>query len=359
MAEDPAAALLISLLHQSAEPTLVVADEHFANVKALPGAPHIHYLTNRYDVARDLREAGARVSYSDFDFKALDTGRFRLLLFRLAKEKALVHHVIASAPEVLDRGGELCLIGHKNEGLKTYGAKAAGLLGGEQRRIRGNKGFHGIAVTRSDQMGTAPDTLDYTVPRLAVEEDGNGFYSKPGIYGWQKVDAGSALLMKAVENELEESGAQQAAKVLDLGCGYGYLGVRAWQLTGAAITATDNNFAAVTLCQRNFAYHGVNGTVVADDCGQGLGDSFDIVLCNPPFHQGFATRGDLTERFLRAAAQHLAEGGKAYFVVNTFIDLPARAAPFFVRCQRLAQGDGFSVYRLEQAPGPATDQDAR
>lgn len=347
MHEDPGATLLLSLLSQSDQPTLVVADEHLASGKTLPDSPHIHYLTNRYDIAADLRAGGARVEYSDFDFQALDTLPFQRLLFRLAKEKALVHHVIASAPEVLETGGELCLVGHKKEGLKTYADKAAQLLGSEQRRSRGKQGFHGIRITRSDQLGPAPDTQDYGTPRLAVKEEGLLFYSKPGVYGWQKVDVGSALLMAAVTTAWHHGNSSPGLRVLDLGCGYGYLGVKAWLLTGGDITATDNNFAALDLCRRNFEFHGVRGRVVAADCGNELQGTYDLVLCNPPFHQGFSTRGDLTVRFAQAAASLLSEAGTAYFVVNAFIDLPQRAAPWFQSCQLIARKDGFCVYRLK------------
>ena len=83
-----------------------------------------------------------------------------------------------------------------------------------------------------------------------------------------------------------------------------------------------------------------------DDCAQQLTERFDLVLCNPPFHQGFATSTDLTGRFLEAAAAHLAPGGAAVFVVNQFIGLEARARACFARSAVLRQQDGFKVVLL-------------
>jgi len=81
--------------------------------------------------------------------------------------------------------------------------------------------------------GLLPDD-DYTqlrgvkvTPELSVQ-------TKPGIFGWRKEDPGSALLASVAD-------IPGGASVLDLGCGYGYLAIRAAQRGAGRVWATDSN----------------------------------------------------------------------------------------------------------------------
>ena len=66
-------------------------------------------------------------------------------------------------------------------------------------------------------------------------------YSKPGIYGWQKIDRGSALLIEQLSDVLA-SMARAPKRLADLGCGYGYLSIMAaQQLPDCQWLMTDNN----------------------------------------------------------------------------------------------------------------------
>lgn len=345
MARDPANQLLLKLLQQTVTPSLVIADEQLAIEETWPTGPQIHYLSNRFDIAQALHSSGAQVTFSDFNFSDFAQQQFQHVLFRIAKEKSLVHHIIAHSRSLLAPNGSLCLIGHKNEGLKTYTQKANGLLGGELTRHRGDKGYYANCLNRGDQL-TPPPESDYASPRLSIQEGILAFFSKPGIYGWQKIDRGSQLLIEALRQDLEDRPKSASQSLLDLGCGYGYLSVKAGQFINPRIVATDNNCAAVAMCRKNLEYHRLEGEVLADDCGEQIQEAFDLVLCNPPFHQGFKTRRDLTERFLESAARHTNFGGAAYFVVNEFIDLGARAAPYFKEQTQLANQDGFRIFRL-------------
>jgi 16S rRNA (guanine1207-N2)-methyltransferase len=110
--------------------------------------------------------------------------------------------------------------------------------------------------------------------------------------------------------------------------------------------ATDNNAAALLACQANFAAQGVNGTVVAGNCGDGLDQRFDALLCNPPFHRGFTHHGDLTEQFLVAIARLLSARGRALVVVNRFIPVLRLAEKHFRQRRLYAENSSFQVFEL-------------
>ena len=134
--------------------------------------------------------------------------------------------------------------------------------------------------------------------------------------------------------------------MLDLGCGYGFLSVNAHQKGVDSILATDNNAAAVIACQQNFDRLGIKGAVVADDCAANQDERFDLVLCNPPFHQGFSVEGELTDRFLARAARLTARNGMALFVTNMFIPLERKAKGVFAGVDTFADNGSFKLVRL-------------
>ena len=135
--------------------------------------------------------------------------------------------------------------------------------------------------------------------------------------------------------------------LLDLGCGYGYLSVAAHAHGASAITATDTCAAALLACAKNFAAHGIAGEVVPSDCADGIAERFDLVLCNPPFHRGFAADQELCARFFRAAAGHLHRAGRALFVTHRVVPAATLAQEVFRSCEQIAATSSFQVNLLQ------------
>lgn len=349
MSLDPAMSLLVNEIRSRTAAMLWCCDEQWDerwDGSAVASSPTpIRAISHRCDTADALSEQGLAVTVSDYDFDTLDFG-FDAVAYRISKEKALVHHLIKQSLQRLPVGGELLLSGFKNEGFKTYVDKARALVDAPKQISKGRGGamlariVKGREPSVSDLAALKDD--DYAQCRK-LTVDGLSFFSKPGVYGWQKVDKGSALLMKAMADAAESA----PERVLDLGCGYGYLSICAHDLWPKAnYLATDNNVAAVRACAANMSDRGIAGEVVLADCVKGIEQSFDRILCNPPFHRGFEHDASLTRAFVQAAAQRLVRGGSAWFVVNQFIGLPAVASDHFANLELKLEAEGYRVYRL-------------
>ncbi len=347
---DPAFDLLVTALRDDRSASaLWVVDENLslAEINRVDPAAGLQAVTNRVDIGDSLRERGFAVQVSDFDFSAFGVECVDAVYFRVSKEKAIVHHVINSAARCLRAGGTLYLAGAKREGIKTYADKAGACLGGPVSRQRGRNTAMLTGIIRGEEPGDALDDRDYR--QTGIVHDGDvALRTKPGLYGWNKIDRGSRLLVECLRDRLSDP--QPAPRrVLDLGCGYGYLTVmahRLWRDADPRMVATDNNIAATDICRQNFARHEIDGDVIPADCGAGIAGDFDWVLCNPPFHQGFATDADLAGRFLSTARRLLASGGRAVFVVNRFIPLEQRASALFSHMETLADDGSFKVLLL-------------
>ncbi|WP_323844021.1 class I SAM-dependent methyltransferase [Microbulbifer magnicolonia] len=332
-------ALLCHELQFAPRETLWIADE---NSKALLEEGFTFggdLLSNRWDIAKLAEDKCGRSFFSDFHFEELER-KYRRIVYAVSKEKAVVHHIINLAPEFLGEGGELVLVGGKQSGIKTYAAKAAQRFGGAKQLQKHGTEYASIN-THTGRGGETVDDQNYVQLRPLPEL--NGLYSKPGLFGWNKIDRGSALLAQQISPYAPGDGAH----VVDLGCGYGYLCTQLAARGSFSFTATDNNAAALLACGKNFGELALDGVVVPSNAGAELGARIaDLLICNPPFHQGFQVEGDLTDRFLQQSARLLKPSGIALFVVNEFIPLAKKGRSYFSEVQLIAHEQGFCVYKL-------------
>lgn len=325
-------------------------DENALNASPIALAhAQLMVLTNRWDVAEQAKKNGFITQFNDFDCSGIADNSLDKIFYRVSKEKPVVHHLLNQAWRCLKPGGQLLLAGYKNEGTKTYIEKIAKLFGCS-KNIHKNGPVYSSAISKHTEFDVEQtlDDSDYTQPRPIAQDSELKLISKPGLFGWNKVDAGSALLIEQLKQL--PSPQNPAGTCLDLGCGYGYLSIAAANLANCkdihSWILTDNNAAALELALQNLQLNGLNGSVIAADAGKELAIKADLLLCNPPFHQGFGIDGDLTDKFLLSAKRLLAPNGIGLFVVNQFIPLERKAAPLFKHINLLIDNGSFKVIEL-------------
>ncbi len=132
--------------------------------------------------------------------------------------------------------------------------------------------------------------------------------TRHGLFSARAIDAGSALLLR----ELEPVPAQP--RVLDLGCGYGAIGLTlASRWPTAAVTLVDTDVRAVEAARENIESNRLaNAQAVLSP---GLRDvdagSLDLIVSNLPAQAG----NDALDEILLEAHDHLADGGTLVVVV--------------------------------------------
>ena len=268
--------------------------------------------------------------------------------FAFPKSAQISHHIINQASALLKAEGQLLLSGEKNDGVKTYSDHACKLFGDKCKpQKQGN--YYLACITKYAVSNQLLDDKDYLNLRAIKSTENLPLQSKPGIFGWNKIDQGSAFLIEHLSGFLQSYPAGNAPQsLLDLGCGYGYLSCAASLYGFQQITATDNNAAALIACKANFDSLKINGKIIAGDAGSQLDEKFDAIICNPPFHQGFNIDSALTEKFLNASKRLLAPKGKALFVVNNFIALEKKAKDYFSEVEEVARSGSFKLIKVSQ-----------
>lgn len=324
--------------------TLWLADENALGVNL--SEPVAAAVTNRWDIYQHAQ--AQQRWFTDWDLQAaLTSGRYRRVIYRVSKERPVVHHLLNQLADHWQQWDELLLIGQKNEGLKSFADQAGKRFGNKQLKKQGN--HYTASIASREPTATPLDTQDYARLRETARWGDLALLSKPGTFGWQKIDEGSCFLLEQLAQLAPEL--PPARRVLDLGCGYGFITLGARQLLPSPAIhwlGTDNCAAALQAYAANcgaFA-EGFAGDRGLDVNGKPLKDAVDLVLCNPPFHQGFSPSGDITQRFVTAMHQWLTPKGTALVVVNQFVGLEKPAKALFGEVREIANNGSFRVLRL-------------
>ena len=277
-----------------------------------------------------------------------------LVALRLPKGKPRLKQLLWEGFRALRPGGRLYLAGGNQEGIKTALAMAEALFG-RVSLLGYRKGFRvGSAVKESE---TPPDPASFIDPWLAsgafvsfsVQIRGQEVQirSRPGVFSWDRIDGGTAQLLEVLR-------VQPGDSVLDLGCGYGLIGVVAARLApDVKVTLVDADAAAIEAANATLlANHVQHGRAVLQDCGAGLADaSFDIVATNPPFHQGKKTDYDVGRQFVKEAARVLKPGGVLFLVANRFLPYEAQVEKFFGNVQQVTLDSRYKVLFARKGEG--------
>lgn len=345
MLDQPSLALAEHLKRAQQSKNLLIADENTLGVFSDFGEQaDLSVISNRFDVYQNLQQSGLSCVFGDFDFSSIADSSLDTVFYRISKEKPVVHHVINQAAQKLKPGGQLIFCGYKADGTKSYFDKAKKLWHGSAA-LKKNGNNYTATLTLDLPPSSTLDCKNYTQLRPCISINANSYLSKPGLFGWEKVDVGSQLLINTLPDILEDP-SRKITSLLDLGCGYGYLTLATRHLNLDYRCATDNNAAALQACSANFDLANLAVDTVAADCAANINRKFDLILCNPPFHQGFSVDGDLTDKFLRSIHRLLDDDGVAVLVVNQFLPLERKAKELQFNCTALSLDGSFKVVAL-------------
>ncbi|MGX9982293.1 class I SAM-dependent methyltransferase [Methylobacterium fujisawaense] len=245
-------------------------------------------------------------------------------------------YVLAQVLRALGPGGRMVALAPKDRGgtrlakeLTTFGCAAAD----QPRR------HHRICTAeRPTEPAGLAEAIDEGGPRHV---DNLALCTQPGIFSWDRLDAGTALLLANLP-AFKGRGA-------DFGCGLGILS-RAVLGSDAvtALTLVEIDRRAVEMARRNVA--DPRATIHwADVRTPGVvPDQLDFIVTNPPFHEAGAEDPSLGRAFIARASEVLRPGGTLWLVANAHLpyEAPLRAA--FRSVSVAVQANGFRVYEARR-----------
>ncbi|WP_054943963.1 class I SAM-dependent methyltransferase [Paenibacillus ihuae] len=169
------------------------------------------------------------------------------------------------------------------------------------------------------------------------------FTSDAGVFSKGDIDHGSRVLIEAME-------IPDGSAVLDVGCGYGPIGISAAVLAPKGhVTMIDINARAAQLARENAQNNGIrNVTVMESDVLAAVqGQKFDVILTNPPIRAGKAVVHQIFEQ----AYEHLNEGGTLWIVIQKKQGAPSAVAKLeslFSVVEEVGKDKGYRIIRAQK-----------
>ena len=266
-------------------------------------------------------------------------GSFAAAVCLLTKSKLENLANIARAWLLLDPGGLLVCAGSNDTGAASIAKQVREVFGTAERLSK----YHCRVFWTRRTPGPLPEMAAawlaagelHRVPEINA-------LSRPGIYGWNAIDKGSALLAEHLPHGI-------SGRVADFGAGWGYLSLQVlercrdiaqldlYEADGLALDAARQNIGA-RWPDASVGYHW-------HDVTAGLTARYDAIVMNPPFHAGKTTDVALGRAFIAAAAAALKPGGTLLMVANRHLPYEAAIDAQFKSRQTIAETAAFKVIR--------------
>ena len=169
------------------------------------------------------------------------------------------------------------------------------------------------------------------------------FLSDNGVFAKNKIDYGSAFL---VSQFLKQHLDITSSHILDVGCGYGFIGIVISKLRKTKVDLIDVNKRALHLCERNIKINKVDCQAYISDCYENDYNKYDYIITNPPIRAGKV----VVEKILLEAKNYLQDQGELWFVIHKdqgaksmqkilekqySVEIIAKSKGFFVFCAKI------------------------
>jgi 16S rRNA (guanine1207-N2)-methyltransferase len=280
------------ILFLGAEAGFTLPDDFKATLSAVQGLRPLYRLLQAQRI-----EVTPEIEGSTFDGA----------LILCSKHKGQNEHFIAEALSRVRSGGLILVAGSKEDGIASLRKRMESF----ELPIDHMPKYHGVAFWFARPENAAP--IEAKLRKPAVEIEGR-FLTAPGMFSHERIDAGSELLAERLPTDF-------TGDVADFGAGWGYLsvemGLRSPRLGRLDLYEADH--AALEAAKRN-----IEANIPAvparyfwlDLAGEQLRDKYDLVIMNPPFHEGHAAEPSLGQALIKTAAGAIRSGGRLLLVAN-------------------------------------------
>ncbi len=204
----------------------------------------------------------------------------------------------------------------------------------------GRKKAHAFAiVAEAGPEVSLPASPGFTVPEFDLD-----FQPSPNVFGAGRIDAGSRLLAERLDR------LPDAYRIADLGAGTGVLGLVAQRSQPqATVHFYDESYQAVAAAEANYRRN------IGDPADSGAQffaadrmtveptELYDVVLCNPPFHQGHVVGDGVAWQMFANARESLRIGGQLWIVGNRHLEYHTKLARLFSGVRQLADHPKYVV----------------
>ncbi len=163
------------------------------------------------------------------------------------------------------------------------------------------------------------------------------------VFSRDSLDIGTRFFLQHLPSR------QDCRDLVDLGCGNGVVGsVAADRHPNARIQFVDESVMALASARETYRGSGRKNPasfVLGDGLSEADSESCDLVLCNPPFHQGNVIGDEIAWRMFQHSRRVLRPGGELHIVGNRHLNYHIKLKRLFGNLQQVAANRKFVILK--------------
>mgnify|MGYP003624238601 CR=1 FL=1 len=293
---------------------------------------------DRCQIIQNFKPSYDAWSERGYDVTHAAQDRYAAAFVCLPRAKAEARAMVAQACQLTD--GVVVVDGQKTDGVDSI--------------FKHMKGRVSVPPPISKAHGkmfwiTAPAADEFVDWAEAPTRTDGGFWTAPGVFSADGIDLASALLADSLPDKIK-------GEVADLGAGWGFLSAHLLtRETVSGVHLVEAGHMALECARRNVTdprahFHWEDATTWQPP------RRMDVVVMNPPFHQGRAAEPQIGQAFVAAAARVLGPHGELWMVANRHLPYEAELKKRFAFVEEIG---GDARFKLFHAARPTAKRRAR
>ena len=260
----------------------------------------------------------------------------------MPKSKQQLAMLINNASYLVKPNGKVLIVGENKAGIKSA-PKLLEKIGEHVNKIDSAKhcGLFAVAVTNPLPSFTIADYAQ--VHEYKINQQSMHIYSLPGVFGHKQLDPGTDLLLQQLT---PESLAKTRGHIYDFACGTGIIGCYLAKIITKTKRVTMSDISALaTYCSEQTArLNEVEVNIIACSGVAQCDPKFDVIVSNPPFHEGIQQDYSITDNFIKQAYSRSHPHASITIVANRFLPYPGILDAVYKGFTEVAVSNKFRVY---------------
>lgn len=260
-------------------------------------------------------------------------------LILCGKHKGENEQNTAEALARVREGGLIVIAGSKEDGIQPLRKQLLNLGFAVEHLPK----YHGVVIWFTRPADASAAIAKLNRPAQIIEAR---FQTVPGTFSHDHVDPGSELLASRLPKDFDGNAA-------DLGAGWGYLSVMLAEASPRVnrIDLFEADYRALEYAKKNLALNCPELPTRffwQDLTGEPVKEKYDLVIMNPPFHEGHAADPGIGQAFIKAASGALRIGGRLLMVANRGLPYEPVLATEFKESGEVCRNSRFKVLQAKK-----------